>query len=129
MAFALRAMSRKAAGDVGNLPTSKEGTALSPIGGITKSHRCDIAADATGVASVHMKPMNRSIASLFTNSTSNPNVKEPAMNKVETQEDNFEESVRPLRSSISRRSFLGKSIAVGAGTMGAGLWPRPLRPK
>ena len=43
------------------------------------------------------------------------------MNKVETQQDNFEESVRPLRSSISRRSFLGKSIAVGAGTMGAGL--------
>ena len=43
------------------------------------------------------------------------------MNKVETRQDNFEESVRPLRSSISRRSFLGKSIAVGAGTMGAGL--------
>jgi len=68
-----------------------------------------------------MKTISRSKASLFTNSTSNPNVKEPAMNKVETQQDNFEESVRPLRSSISRRSFLGKSIAVGAGTMGAGL--------
>jgi hypothetical protein len=68
-----------------------------------------------------MKTMNKSRASLFNNSTSNPNVKEPPMNKVETREDNFEESVRPLRSSISRRSFLGKSIAVGAGTMGAGL--------
>ena len=48
------------------------------------------------------------------------------MNKVETREDNFEESVRPLRSSISRRSFLGKSIAVGAGTMGAGFLAKTL---
>src|SRR6266550_2610971 len=68
-----------------------------------------------------MKPTNRSTASLFTTSTSNPNAKEPAMNKVETLEDNLEERVKPLKSSISRRSFLGKSLAVGAGTIGAGL--------
>jgi hypothetical protein len=68
-----------------------------------------------------MKPINNSTASLFTTSTSNPNVKEPAMNIVETREDNFEERVKPLKSSISRRSFLGTSLAVGAGTIGAGL--------
>jgi hypothetical protein len=68
-----------------------------------------------------MKAMNRSTASLFTTSTSNPNVKEPAMNKVETLEDNLEERVKPLKSFLSRRSFLGKSLAVGAGTIGAGL--------
>ena len=43
------------------------------------------------------------------------------MNKIETQEENIEESVKPLKSSISRRSFLGTSLAVGAGTIGAGL--------
>src|SRR5437660_5414826 len=68
-----------------------------------------------------MKPTNRSTASLFTTSTSNPNVKEPAMNRVETREDNLEERTKPLRSSMSRRSFLGTSLAVGAGTIGAGL--------
>jgi hypothetical protein len=73
-----------------------------------------------------MKSTDRSTASLFTSSTSNPNVKEPAMNKVETLEDNLEERVKPLRSSLSRRSFLGKSLAVGAGTMGAGLLAKTL---
>src|SRR5882762_11093162 len=68
-----------------------------------------------------MKPISRSTASLFTTSTSNPNVKEPAMNKVETLEDNFEERVKPFKSFLSRRSFLGKSLVVGAGTIGAGL--------
>src|SRR5439155_1808737 len=68
-----------------------------------------------------MKPTNRSTASLFTTSTSNPNAREPAMNIVETREDNLEERVKPLKGSISRRSFLGKSLAVGAGTIGAGL--------
>ncbi len=34
--------------------------------------------------------------------------------------DNLEERVKPSKSSISRRSFLGKSLAVGAGTIGAG---------
>jgi hypothetical protein len=33
----------------------------------------------------------------------------------------LKERVKPLKSSISRRSFLGKSLAVGAGTIGAGL--------
>ena len=68
-----------------------------------------------------MKPISNSTASLFTTSTSNPNVKEPAINKAETQEDNLEEMAKSLKSFISRRSFLGKSLAVGAGTMGAGL--------
>ena len=68
-----------------------------------------------------MKPISRSTASLFTTSKSNPNVREPAINKAETREDNSEERTKPLRSSISRRSFLGTSLAVGAGTIGAGL--------
>jgi hypothetical protein len=36
------------------------------------------------------------------------------------QAENLEERVKPSKSSISRRSFLGKSLAVGAGTIGAG---------
>src|SRR5712672_1411406 len=68
-----------------------------------------------------MKSTNRSTASLFTTSTSNPNVKEAAINKAETQDKNVEERVKPLKSFLSRRSFLGKSLAVGAGTIGAGL--------
>jgi len=68
-----------------------------------------------------MKAMNQSTASLFTSSTSNPNVKEPAINKAETQDKNVAERVKPLKSFLSRRSFLGKSLAVGAGTIGAGL--------
>jgi hypothetical protein len=80
-----------------------------------------MAADATGVASPRMKSTDRSTASLFTTSTSNPNVKEAATNKAETQDKNVEERVKPLKSFLSRRSFLGKSLAVGAGTIGAGL--------
>src|SRR6476646_8195703 len=68
-----------------------------------------------------MKSTNRSTASLFTTSTSNPTVKEAATNKAETQDKNVEERVKPLKGFLSRRSFLGKSLAVGAGTMGAGL--------
>ena len=48
------------------------------------------------------------------------------MNKVETLENNLEERVKPLESFLSRRSFLGKSLAVGAGTMGAGLLAKTL---
>jgi hypothetical protein len=48
------------------------------------------------------------------------------MNKVETLEDNLEERVKPLKSFLSRRSFLGKSLAVGAGTIGAGLLAKTL---
>jgi hypothetical protein len=47
-----------------------------------------------------MNPMNRSTPSLFTTSTSNP---------------------KSSKRSVSRRSFLGTSLAVGAGTIGAGL--------
>jgi hypothetical protein len=47
-----------------------------------------------------MKPINKSTASLFTTSTSNS---------------------KPPKRSVSRRSFLGTSLAVGAGTIGAGL--------
>src|SRR5437588_1021566 len=69
-----------------------------------------------------MKTINRSQASLFTTSTSNPNLKEPAMNRVDTHEHNLEERAKPLKSFISRRSFVGTSFAVGAGTIGAGLF-------
>jgi hypothetical protein len=68
-----------------------------------------------------MKSTNRSTASTFTTSPSNLNVKDAAMNKAEIQDKNVEERVKPLKSFLSRRSFLGKSLAVGAGTMGAGL--------
>jgi hypothetical protein len=36
-------------------------------------------------------------------------------------EDNLEQRVKPRESSLSRRSFLGKSIAIGAGSIGAGM--------
>ena len=48
------------------------------------------------------------------------------MNRVETREDNLEDRAKPLKRSISRRSFLGTSLAVGAGTMGAGLLAKTL---
>src|SRR6266403_282353 len=51
------------------------------------------------------------------------------MNKVETQEQNAVARVKPSKRFISRRSFLGKSIAVGAGTMGAGLLANALAAK
>src|SRR5215813_9668607 len=37
-------------------------------------------------------------------------------------EYNLEKRAKPRKRSISRRSFLGNTIALGAGTMGAGLW-------
>jgi Divergent InlB B-repeat domain/Ferritin-like domain len=43
------------------------------------------------------------------------------MNRVETPGDNLEVRVKPLKSFMSRRSFLGTSLAVGVGTIGAGL--------
>src|SRR5438093_1752407 len=43
-------------------------------------------------------------------------------NQSYRQAENLEERAKPSKSSISRRSFLGKSLAVGAGTIGgAGL--------
>jgi len=59
------------------------------------------------------------------------------MNKVDTQindlsngqqfspEENVEERVKPLKRSVSRRTFLGKSFAFGAGTIGVGLLTGP----
>src|SRR5262245_52819572 len=41
--------------------------------------------------------------------------------EIRPLEDNLENRVTPRRSYISRRSFLGKTIALGAGTMGAGM--------
>ena len=38
-----------------------------------------------------------------------------------SQDENLEKRVKPTKGFISRRSFLGKSLAVGAGTIGAGL--------
>src|SRR5438552_6617652 len=60
-------------------------------------------------------------------------MKETAMNKIDTQindlsngqqlsmEENVEEKVKPFKRSLSRRSFLGKSAALGAGAIG-GAW-------
>src|SRR6266446_3156015 len=60
-------------------------------------------------------------------------MKETAMNKVDTQindlsngqqfspEENVEKGVKLLKRSLSRRSFLGKSVALGAGAVG-GAW-------
>jgi hypothetical protein len=39
-----------------------------------------------------------------------------------TQVEESEERVRPSKSSMSRRSFVGKSLAIGAGTVGAGFF-------
>src|SRR5207248_10227462 len=57
-------------------------------------------------------------------------MKEIAMNKTETQMNDLSQKqhlnrpenkrVKSLKSSLSRRSFLGKSLAVGAGTIGGG---------
>src|SRR5205814_9938115 len=54
--------------------------------------------------------------------TSNPASNDFSKSQYLPLEDNLEERVKPSKSSISRRSFLGKSLAVGAGTIrGAGL--------
>jgi hypothetical protein len=53
--------------------------------------------------------------------TSNPTANDLSKNQYRPLEDNLEERVKPRKSSISRRSFLGKTIALGAGTVGTGL--------
>src|SRR5437867_1773248 len=40
-------------------------------------------------------------------------------------EDNLEKRIKPRKRSISRRAFLGNTIALGAGTMGVGLLTSP----
>jgi len=52
--------------------------------------------------------------------TSNPTANDFSKSQDLPLEGNLKERVKPSKSSISRRSFLGKSLAVGAGTIGAG---------
>src|SRR5439155_15349662 len=56
-----------------------------------------------------MKAINNPTANNFDKSENRP------------REDNLEQRVKPRRPHISRRSFLSKTIALGAGTVGAGL--------
>jgi hypothetical protein len=44
------------------------------------------------------------------------------LNKSTAAKNNSEGKAKPSKSAISRRSFLGKSLAVGAGTIGAGFF-------
>ena len=53
--------------------------------------------------------------------SSNPTSNNFSKSQYPSPEDNLEQRVKPRESSISRRLFLGKSLAVGAGTIGAGL--------
>src|SRR5438094_10439526 len=59
-------------------------------------------------------------------------MKETAMNKTDTQMNDLSQKAhlnrrenkqgKSSKNSLSRRSFLGKSLAIGAGTIGGG-WP------
>jgi hypothetical protein len=53
--------------------------------------------------------------------TGEPTTNDFGKNQSNRQPENLEDRGKPSKSSISRRSFLGKSLAVGAGTIGAGL--------
>ncbi len=53
--------------------------------------------------------------------TSAPTANDFGKNQSYRHAENLEERVKPSKNSISRRSFLGKSLAVGAGTIGAGI--------
>jgi hypothetical protein len=53
--------------------------------------------------------------------TTNPTANDSSKSKYPPLEDNLEERVKPRKRFISRRSFLGNTIALGAGTVGAGL--------
>src|SRR5205823_7022413 len=52
---------------------------------------------------------------------SNPTANGSSRSESGPLEDNVEKRTRPRKRYISRRSFLGNTIALGAGTMGAGL--------
>jgi hypothetical protein len=52
---------------------------------------------------------------------SEPKANDSPNNGNHPVEDKLENRVRPRRRSLSRRSFLGKSLALGAGTFGVGL--------
>ena len=51
-----------------------------------------------------------------------PTAKNFDKNQSYHQAENLEERAKPSKSSITRRSFLGRSLAVGAGTVGAGFF-------
>ena len=53
--------------------------------------------------------------------TSHSTANDIGKNEDRSEEKNFEKKVTPRKSAVSRRYFLGKSLAVGAGTIGAGL--------
>jgi len=56
---------------------------------------------------------------------SNPTANDFGKSENRSLKDNLEKRVKPRKSSISRRSFLGTSLAVGAGTIGVGLLTGP----
>ncbi len=51
----------------------------------------------------------------------NPTANDSSKSENRPLEDNLEKKVKPRKSSLSRRSFLRNSLAVGAGTVGVGL--------
>jgi Ferritin-like domain len=51
----------------------------------------------------------------------NPTASGSSRSESAPLEDNSEKRIKPRKRYISRRSFLGKTIALGAGTVGAGL--------
>ena len=51
----------------------------------------------------------------------NPTANGSSRSESRSLEDNLEKEIKPRKRFISRRSFLGKTIALGAGTVGAGL--------
>lgn len=51
----------------------------------------------------------------------NPTANGSSRSESRPLEDNSEKRIKPRKRYISRRSFLGKTIALGAGTVGAGL--------
>lgn len=53
--------------------------------------------------------------------TSNPTANDIGKNEDRSEEKNLEKKVTPRKIAVSRRYFLGRSLAVGAGTIGAGL--------
>src|SRR4029453_15472401 len=52
---------------------------------------------------------------------SNPTVNGSSKGENRPLEDNLERGIKHRKRYISRRSFLGNTIALGAGTVGAGL--------
>jgi hypothetical protein len=56
-------------------------------------------------------------------STNNPTANDFGTNENRTFRNDAKKRARSLKGAISRRSFLGTSLALGAGTIGAGLLP------